>query len=222
MCFAVMLIRCVRRADVPCAYAHFRLNSIRCSTSAADQNAASAAVERSAPDRDPSVLVDRSAVWPLSMCVCRSTNVGSANASSQSTLRGSRGGNNRARNEGTTARNGDRAHPPGPIRAAARSIATMRPSRTCTSTSTVPSSHFADSGGGAAAVDSNSFPSDSFPSASRQQVGTETLQSTYSDLRAVTARTRPSTHRIHNPERHMAPARRHSAQARKRVDGVPG
>ena len=69
-------MRCVLSADVPWAYALSMLNSILLRTSSASQKLASAAVERSAPVRDPSGFRERSVVWPLSIWVCRSANVG--------------------------------------------------------------------------------------------------------------------------------------------------
>jgi hypothetical protein len=47
------LIKCVRSAAVPCAYAHATENSMRRATSSPLHSAASRAVDRSAPEREP-------------------------------------------------------------------------------------------------------------------------------------------------------------------------
>ena len=80
-----LLMRCVRIADVPCAYAHFKLNSMRVYTSSFVQCRSSFAHESSAPASEPDWFLLLSHVCPLSMCVCRSTNVGNTIPPSTST-----------------------------------------------------------------------------------------------------------------------------------------
>ena len=68
-CRGVMLMRCVRSADVPCAKAQRSEKSMRRATSSSSHRAASRAVERSAPEREPYLLRERSQVWDLSVFV---------------------------------------------------------------------------------------------------------------------------------------------------------
>ena len=90
-CFGPLMM-CVRTADVPCAYALLRLNSMRRRTSSWLQNASSLAQESSAPAREPEWLRLRSQVCPLSMWVWMSLNVGQHIPPSASTTRTSLGG----------------------------------------------------------------------------------------------------------------------------------